>query len=242
MKVRRGYVNINEYTISSVNLRTSLGETLEQMSEEGCVVDILLKQEPFSEEIQKDNQDATQSVRIILVGADYIALGPKKPLIDCIVPLSSILFVRMSGEGVLPNEDEIDKEIEEKCVGWERDWPETFRKQTRLPDDGLVHEVDHRSFDQSMPEGQTIVVLYSKNSKECSKVLEKLQVLADEFRGEARFVVTQDSELADSLWMNKAPTVSFLHGDEIMGHIRGVASIRDYRRELRNALEEVEED
>lgn len=224
-----------------LNLGLSLSETLEHFAEEGYLVDIFLKHEAASEELQELLLSETQSVRIVLVGEDYVVLGPKRPLISCLVPIDSILMVRISDEKELMDEEEIDKEIEENYVGWERDWATSFSK-TPISPDGSVHLLDFDTYDQSIEDDDLSVIFYADESKNSSKVAEKIERLAEEFKGQAIFVKTLDPKLADSLWMKKAPSVAIAFGDEVFSQIKGVAGIGEYRSEIREALEEIEEE
>ncbi len=229
------------FIVSGIELSDSLSETLEYFAEEGCLVDIFLKHEPASEELLELLLSETQSVRIILVAEDYIVLGPKRPLISCFVPIDSILMVRVSDAEKLEDEDEIDREIEENCFGWERDWATSFSK-TSISPDGSVHLLDFDTYDQSIDEDDLVVIFYADESKNSSKVKEKIERLAEEFKGQAIFVQTLDPKLADSLWMKKAPSVAIAFGDEVLSQIKSVAGIGEYRSEIREAIEEIEEE
>jgi hypothetical protein len=74
------------------------------------------------------------------------------------------------------------------------------------------------------------------------KVKEKVDCLAEEFKGQVIFVYTTDDELADDLLMSSAPSISIVCGEDILTELEGVEGIRTYRKEIRDALEEMEED
>jgi hypothetical protein len=230
---------MNNKMLASIEFQESLKDTLEQFAEDGCLVDIFLKS--TSEEIGDYLRGETHSVRIILVGEDYIVLGPKRPLVNCFVPIESILMVRVSDETKLENEDEIDKEIEKNCFGWQRDWPTSIRR-TPVTADGQVHLLDSASFDQSVDDNDLVVVLYVDESKDSAKVKEKVDRLAEEFKGQVIFVHTKDDELADDLMMSSAPSLSIVCGEDILAALEGVEGIRKYRGEIREAFEEMKED
>jgi hypothetical protein len=88
-------------------------EVLEQLAQNGTLVDIVLTAYPIGLELPKEMEDRTCGVRIIHVGEDYIVVGPKRHLSTAVIPLDEVAMVMISEQKYRDDEDELDIRIAE---------------------------------------------------------------------------------------------------------------------------------
>ena len=105
-----------------IPFRGNLHEILKQLAKDGPVVDVVLNRVPYPEEYRKIVFRETLGTRIIHVGDDYIILGPKRPISNCVIPIEEVLLVRLAEEERRLDEDIIDDKIAKGHAGWEAEW------------------------------------------------------------------------------------------------------------------------
>ena len=65
---------------------TGFEEALKHFAEEGVLVDGFLRTYPMGYDVPEEVLEQTRTVRIIQVSSGCLVLGPKRPLVTCVIP------------------------------------------------------------------------------------------------------------------------------------------------------------
>jgi hypothetical protein len=218
-----------------IPFRGNFLDVLKQVAKDGLLVDVILNHVPRTEEYHEIIFKETLSIRIIHVGEDYLILGPKRPLSNCIIPIDEILLVRLSEEYRRDDEDIIDERIERGHPDWEPKWVRGEEIRALSPD-GLMHRVEEAGL-ENLPHDSILAVFINDGSNSAKKVSKILTKLAKEYDSDILFIQTNVSrKLINQFKISKTPAVIVSLGNKVHRIIEGVASAGDYRVAIGNVL------
>ena len=218
-----------------IPFRGNLHEILKQLAKDGPVVDVVLNRVPYPEEYRKIVFRETLGTRIIHVGDDYIILGPKRPISNCVIPIEEVLLVRLAEEERRLDEDIIDDKIAKGHAGWEAEWVRDEDARSLTPD-GVMHNVDYDSL-EDLPHDIPLAIFVSDETKPSMKLAKTLVNLANEYDDDVLFIQTDANEKLLKLFkIRKVPAVVVRLADKTLRVIDGIASTGEYRTALGNAL------
>ena len=209
-----------------------LVDSLKEMAENGTLVDVFLNTPPISSSDEKLIARETKGVRIIVVGEDHVVLGPMRPVVSCFIPFDEILLIR-----VAQTESTSHPSIQDESWYLEEEEDDAY-----LLPDGQVHFIEVNEFEDAIADTPVVVVILV-DSKESSKIDKIMNELAEEFEDEALFVkVIPNTHVKRELGIEEAPAVVILSDDEIFSQIEGVSKIKEYRRDIQDALDDMDEE
>jgi hypothetical protein len=218
-----------------IPFRGNFLDVLKQVAKDGLLVDVILNHVPGAQEYRGIIFKETLRTRIIHVGEDYLIIGPKRPLSNCIIPIEEILLVRLSEEERRDDEDIIDEKIERSHPGWEPKWARDEETRSLSPD-GLVHYVENAHL-EDFPHDTVIVILVNDGTNSSKKLSKFLSKLAKEYDSDVLFIQSEASrQLLAYYKFNKTPAIVVSYGNKIQRIIEGLASKGDYRTAIGNTL------
>jgi hypothetical protein len=233
-EIYTGAKNMNERVPT---LGGYLVDTLKELAEKETLVDIILSTPPMSSKDEKIVERETRGVRVIVVGEDHVVLGPMRPVVSCFIPFDEILMIRIAQTESIESPESEFSSVSSEEESWYLDEDEG---DAYLLPDGQVHFVEAADFGEAIADTPVVIVILD-DKKDSPKIDKIMNTLAEEFEDEALFVkVVPSSSVKRELGIEKLPAVVILSDDEIFSQIEGVRSTKNYRRDIQDALDEME--